>query len=382
MQINYGGRLRRKGPRNCPKIEFEEGYYKCSWTFNSIPGYRQTVSFFIFKLTGINKFGTNEQEIPFDHFANVRPSPPVGLRVVSLTPHMVTLAWSIPSGMYDFPEKLVHKIMYCPELDKNLTWKETQINPPIDRRDLTYDLELPYANVLYDIRVFIRTEVSNDEMWSDFSAITFKTKSKIPEKPPKVDIGRFNSEVIGRTRKVRLYWQKLERFEENGDNLSYSIVYALTNTEQVFLTPTEVTNSCMIFDELTLDRIEIHIKSNYSVGLSVNETVMTIPGSEEILPEPGQFTKMKYEQGLYELSWTKVNHPELVSYTIFLCVNNRDGLRCENKIEWETVSKDISVKNISVSDDSPYHFAISANSKNSSSRMVWAQYTIMDPKNF
>lgn len=380
LQIMYEGRAGRKQPRLCPEIVYEEDFYKCTWTLESKPAYRQAVESFTFSLTGHNKFGSNSQQIPFNLYANLRPAPPVNLHLVNVSSYMATLQWFIHHEIYHFPKTFIHKLMYCSELDETLTWKEILINAALEQQNITYNLSLPYANTRYDVRVYIKTEIARDTMWSNFSAIWFKTMSTLPARPPAVNIGSFDSLIVGSKRKVYMYWQQIERYEENGDDFTYKLVYAQTDTEQITLKPTHVTKSYMIFDEFTLDRVKLHIKSYNSMGYSNGESVMIIPDSKEILPKPSEFTKIEYEQGVYELSWSRVTHPDLESYTIFWCNNNRDIFRCENKVQWETVPADTTAKNITVNSNSPYQFAISANSKNSSSGMVWAQCTIVYQK--
>ena len=49
-------------------------------------------------------------------------------------------------------------------------------------------------------------------------------------------------------------------------------------------------------------------------------------------------------------------------------------------LNWTHVSRDVTIKNITVPEDKIYQFAIAANSKTESSGMVWASCTVIHNK--
>ncbi|KAG8316765.1 hypothetical protein J6590_043301 [Homalodisca vitripennis] len=95
------------------------------------------------------------------------------------------------------------------------------------------------------------------------------------------------------------------------------------------------------------------------------------------LAEPLSFTKIAFDNHIYELSWKPpATNRAISSYTIFWCDNNKDRpYQCTGTLNWTRVSSDVTIKNITVPDDKIYQFAISANTKTESSGMVWASCT-------
>lgn len=69
----------------------------------------------------------------------------------------------------------------------------------------------------------MQADVDEERLWSEFNEITSRTLSKIPERPPKVTQGSF--EIVGglQDRQIYLYWQNLQKEEENGPDFKYVV---------------------------------------------------------------------------------------------------------------------------------------------------------------
>ncbi|XP_077286127.1 cytokine receptor domeless [Arctopsyche grandis] len=389
LSFTLKGRASRGTVYKCPQIKMENYTYVCYWDLSTDPPYRQPYSHYTFTLTGSNKFANNTQEIKFNHFARVRPAPPFNLHRVELTPNSALLNWTLHHGIQHFSIGLVHKIEFCSELDEGeFKWKEAYLSPANNNVTLVFNLTLPYANTFYDARVYIKTEEAKNNLWSDYSSITLKTLSKLPDRAPQTDIGSFESITELETRKVFICWQQIEKYEENGENFTYQIVNAKVGGKPKYLNASVVNKAYMVFDKLSLDKVEITIKSCNSVGHSEDQTHMIIPAQKEILPEPRAFTKIEFGNGTYELSWNRVIHEDLNSYTIFWCDNNRERpYQCEGQLNWERVPANATIKYITIPNNTNslnstkiYQFAISANSRKSSSGMVWALCAVIPNK--
>lgn len=59
-----------------------------------------------------------------------------------------------------------------------------------------------------------------EEMWSKYALIVFRTESRVPDEPPKTDIGGFHIDVNGH---IFIYWKELPKKKYNGNNLHYNI---------------------------------------------------------------------------------------------------------------------------------------------------------------
>lgn len=99
------------------------------------------------------------------------------------------------------------------------------------------------------------------------------------------------------------------------------------------------------------------------------------------VPEPTSFTKIAFGEGTYELSWSapvlKPGQLPIQNYTIFWCNNERDRpYQCKGYLQWVEVSN-TTIYNITVPDNEIFQFAISANTHNASSGMVWASCTVI-----
>lgn len=81
--------------------------------------------------------------------------------------------------------------------------------------------DLEFANVWYDVRVSTKVQnTSYDNMWSNFTSTTFRTLSRRPDGPPKVDSSGFNVDDNGN---IYLYWKEIPKSKRNGNNPTYNI---------------------------------------------------------------------------------------------------------------------------------------------------------------
>lgn len=115
---------------------------------------------------------------------------------------------------------LTHLVNYTSEFS-NGVWKQLYIssNPQLTNEILLKDLE--FANVWYDVRVSIKVQNSvYDNMWSNFTSTTFRTLSRRPDEPPKIDSSGFNVDDNGN---IYLYWKEIPNSKKNGNNPTYNI---------------------------------------------------------------------------------------------------------------------------------------------------------------
>lgn len=378
-----GGRMHYK----CPKIEQNETDGKCYWDIKTNPHYRLPYEYYYFTITGRTVLGNWSKLIKFHHYSHVLPAPATDLTISNMTTNSAILKWKVPFPMQLFPPGILHKIEYQSQWDSMDTWVVANTSSLKQHlENYTYSLSgLKYANTLYDVRVYMRSKVAvGEDKWSQSTNSTFRTLSTIPGAAPKVDVGSF--EVSGGlpNRDVYIYWQRIPEYLKNGDNFQYKIISVLENGEPRALYPDEITNAYAKFRGISFNSFKFSIVSSNEKGYSRDMSVVYVPSKPESPREPESFTKIAFEGGKYELSWkppVNIDSKKIDNYTIFWCDHDRDRpYQCTGFLNWIHVPSTATIKTIEVPDNKIYQFAISANTKNGSSGMVWASCTVIHNK--
>lgn len=375
-----GGRIQHSCPDN---LDIKES--RCFWDSRTVPQYRQPYDYYFFTVIGTNILGNMTQSIKFYHYAHVIPAEPVNLVVPNKTSSSILLKWYVPPPLQVFPPGIVHKIEYQHQWESRTVWKDVNtsflsLHDPWYLLNLT---NLKYANTLYDIRVYMRSAAAiRDDVWSTPAYVTVKTGPTVPGAPPKTDIGSF--EIAGGlpNRDVYIYWQQIPDYLQNGIHFEYNISEVKENGTSRNLVPHELSRAYAKFKGLSFNSYTFTIASVNKEGRSVDSSRIYIPSPLESPGEPLSFTKIAFGEGIYELSWKHPkDHDRIVNYTIFWCNNDRDRpYQCAGYLNWTHVPRNIQIINITVPEEKIYQFAISANSEEASSGMVWASCTVIHNK--
>ncbi|KAK0096530.1 hypothetical protein PV326_005230 [Microctonus aethiopoides] len=380
----------RSGKRNafaCPAdIEKKNPPNTCFWDVSTNPIYRQPYDTYYFLIIVTNVLGNETFLVTFHHFEHVIPAKPANLSVVSKTIDSAMIHWTIPFPMVNFPVGLCHRIAVQHQWDFEKQWQIIDLPKNLGRnstvKNLYYNLTgLEHANTVYDIRVFMKSSVAKGEdRWSNFSHITFRTLPRLPGMSARTDIGSFEIMENKEDRDVYLYWQAIPLQLENGDNFEYRVDYIEMNGHKVSIKPNETTRTYAKFKAISFKSYRFVISTLNVVGFHPEKAVIFIPSRQEIPSEPLAFTKIAFNDGLYELSWkTPIRNKKITNYTIFWCDNDRDRpYQCTGYLDWIHVPKNTTVYNITVPDPRKvYQFAISSNTPEGSSGMVWASCTVI-----
>ncbi|XP_011502285.1 PREDICTED: cytokine receptor [Ceratosolen solmsi marchali] len=360
---------------------------RCFWDSTTNPIYRQPYEYYTFHLIGENVLGNWSYTHKFHHFAYVIPARPTNLTVVNKTLDSVMLHWSVPFPMQTFPAGLHHRVAHQNQWDGRKTWQIVNITDEPHNPKRYYSLTgLQYANAIYDVRVYIKSAVaSGDDKWSNFSGVTFRTPARVPSQSPRTDVGSFEVSENNINRDVYLYWQSIPAHLENGNNFRYQVIHVEENGQRIGIAPNEITRTYAKFRGLAHhSSYHFEIVSSNDVGIFDKPTKVFVPSRYSIPKEPIAFTKIAFDDGLYELSWKPPigGDDEITNYTIFWCENDRDRpYQCQGYLEWLHVSKMSTAHNVTVPDPKRvYQFAISANTQRASSGMVWASCTVIHNK--
>ncbi|XP_056647147.1 cytokine receptor-like isoform X1 [Diorhabda sublineata] len=349
----------------------------CELSLYTTPQYRQSKRHYTFKLRANNTFGEIEQVYEFDHYKRMRPHPVENLRAQATSPHSILLTWMYTAKVDAFPERVEGKILYKCEFC-NDSWvldNNTFVSETFKKKITRYELKnLRYAHALYDIRVSIKPIEADEDMWSNYTVVTKRTESKVPDRSPSVTQGSFqvinlNNEY---NRDVYVYFQSLKESEQNGQNFTYEVDIK-PNATMVELTKTFVK-----FEKLHEDQeYVVRVWSKNEIGRSYWPSRVVIPKNS--IPEPSQLIKIGHGYNSYKLQWEapKVNQP-ITNYTLFWCMNDRDRpYQCTGYLNWTIVSNATRQFETTLTNDT-YQFAIAANTENGSSGMRWAECTVLN----
>ncbi|XP_008178335.1 cytokine receptor-like isoform X1 [Acyrthosiphon pisum] len=414
---------------NCPTdSDIKEN--TCYWDFNTTPMYRQPYEFYDFRLNGQNVLGNSSTFFNFHHYANIIPASPINITVVDKTESSAMLRWSVGT-MTNFPRELVYKIEYksqwdfIPENWHSIITSDVECSMSNQTNLFLYTMncqernddyyyynvtDLKYPSAHYDFRMYVRSSLARGEdKWSSPGHITLKTKPSIPRRPPRTDIGSFESitsRIDKSKRNVFIYWQQIDDSEKCGDSFEYRAYYTST-TEQnksIIHYSNEIYESYAKFQGLSTSvGYNFTVYSSNKEGLSKEFSTIYVPSESQRIEKPILLTKMVFhQQGVFELSWKNSGTTELSSadelnyYTLFWCENvNRDPYQCNGYMNWTHVPSsefrcNVTILNYNVNNH--YQFAISANSRRllsngtnsyhqsncKSSGMVWESCTIQN----
>lgn len=340
--------------------------------------YRRTNQAFEFLLKGSNALGGNEQVIPIDNYASVIPAPPENFEDIKIMSDGVVLRWNVNANILVFPKPFDYEFLIvspteCDPVAKRLRFTISSVDANDLPTNYTQTIGLRFAHTWYDISLRMRISSAPDveEMWSKWAKKQVKTTMRRPDKPPSVDIGSFN---IGPGGDVYIYWKHLPKCHQNGANYSYTI----TSSNKQFELADELYSQLAIYMK---DRVNLlkdttfSIKNSNAAGSSKNTSILVIPGKMRRLEGPTKIKKV-LTNGSYQLSWSPPDHiqEKITSYTVFWCVSKSElPNSCESSIEFVRHSpSQMSFEHIS---SHTVNFAVSANSKTSTSGMVWARCT-------
>lgn len=267
----------------------------------------------------------------------------------------------------------MYDIQYTSEINKNV-W--TRVGPFVgnttvvhDRKQMSHKLSLEYAHVWYDVRVYIKVNEAPDlpEMWSNYSYHNFQTASRIPDDPPRTDIGGFSFNYFGR---LFIFWKQLARAYHNGNNMQYYV------SEPSYRWSNTTADTMIKFgqEDFANNDLEFTIYSENSEGRSSMYSSVRVPRASKRCQPPTNIKKIKTNQ-VYNLSWKPpTSGPEITSYTVFWCPSKTESPnQCEGSIDFARV--DSNTFEYTVNSSEMLNFAVSANSRDSSSGMTWAMCT-------
>lgn len=235
-----------------------------------------------------------------------------------------------------------------------------------------------HSNLLYEVTIASKVENSKfgSEGWSSESEIVnFTTKPSIPDHPPLTEVGAFFVVEPIINCEVNIFWEELKPEEFNGPDFEYVInVYKnkmpwKEKTEKYF-----ISRSTARFDEICLDNdYEFRIYSKNLIGTSLKYSSIYISYGNELIESPVPIAKHLINKS-YILKWNQPQISHLITnYTIAWCepMDEQYNL-CASSVSFINIlGNSINYTFNNKLDEKTKIFAISANTANSSSGLVW-----------
>lgn len=378
------------------RLENNKGYsIPCNLTvtdtkINCIPSnYQKGHKLFIFTIDMVNDLGNYTQNIQIDNFASIIPAEPRNLTYSNLTSRSIKISWEVPYeliALRNFKEiDFVHEVQFCSEYDSKWIMID---NERLERHQpsttiLYYVVEkdnLQYANAWYEVRVRIRTNIASepDNMWSTASILNFRTKSRKPDRPPKIDPGAF---YVNDYNEVTIYWKELLQSKRNGNNTHYIITSVKKDGRAVGLEPTIISNTMAKFSKIDPESdYEFTVKSKNDDGDSDEESYIRVPAAKRRLAHPLKLKKSSLGNK-YHLTWepsTKILEQGRVKYTVFWCrPKNSLNNACDGGFDFAIVDQE--KHKFELEKNESVNFAIAVTNTESSSGMSWTMCTAALP---
>lgn len=356
--------------------------FTCHIPYNS---YRRANPTFEFMLSATNVFDTTDQIITIANHESIIPAAPENFKEVKIMSDHVVMRWDVNSNILVFPgafdyEFLIVSPTECDPEPKRLRFLNlSSVDPSTDSpKNFSQAIDLKFANTWYDIsvRMKITAAPENEEMWSAWAKAQVKTAMRRPDNPPEVDIGSFN---IGPGGDIYIYWKHLQKCYQNGANYNYTV----TSSNKQYEWASENLSYLAIYkkDHVNLMMDTTFTISNFNTfGASKNASQIVIPGDVRRLDGPTKIRKVLVN-GSYKLSWSPPANAleNITSYTVFWCVSKSElPNSCENSFDF--VRRSPTETSFDYTSAQTINFAVSANSKTSTSGMVWAKCTTASSK--
>ncbi|XP_022900811.2 cytokine receptor [Onthophagus taurus] len=360
----------------CGEYTKENNKTLCVFSTRKQPYYRPSHDIIYFILNGSNFLGENIQTFEIEHYKKIKTSPPANLRVENSTVSSLYLSWDIPDNMVKTHVSLEHNITYT--FNNKYFYMGKVFSTSCDSKRIYANLtDLPYAYVLYNVRVYMRlNDTDATDMWSKKAFIIHLTNGALPGAPIANRRAFYNEGL-----RVVIYWSQVDALYRNGANLTY-IVYCKTKSYDLNVT---TTNGYYELNNLNTNREHIfEIRSENHVGKSLNYSEIVIPPLYNPEMEMDSPVLKEYSETKYGLSWSPPSKgaEHLVNYTVYWCESSKRAQfhLCSN-IEWATVPANETSYIIPVSRTNNIDMAISANGKRESTSMKWSQCVVRHDDN-
>lgn len=191
----------------------------CWWGPFTKPPFPESTEKLHFVLTGKNNLGVKTQHFSMSHYKIVRPGSP--RLIVSVHNNNASLVFRPPSDMEHIapPHPIILQYQLCLTTRDISEFCEIFVN----QHEVHMEL-IPFQE--YHFKLRCKSQDTEDDMWGPFSKIqSINTQADVPYLAPAAASSLFHSEVVGNTRVVNVYWERVPRLHHNGPNFCYRLSY-------------------------------------------------------------------------------------------------------------------------------------------------------------
>ncbi|XP_053951853.1 cytokine receptor [Anastrepha ludens] len=314
--------------------------------------YRPQVEEYHFKVHSSNALGSYKQEFAINNLNVMVPARPGDdFHIIKLTTDSMEAMWSMPK--YD---------SYTPNKHRGLQW-EVLLHPDgfpvrnssaqvrvvhVERGCKLLLSELPYAYYWYELRlrVKVRAAAASEDTWSPTFKYRFRTQPRMPDRPPRTDNGGFYVNPL--ETEVRLYWEQLEKWEENGGNFTYVIrgIEKHKNGRTRALLPRQQESSFAVFEWRNDLHYTFEISSRNHMGESSSSnriTIYPITSRSAKQHTPYSIHNVYHQTNRsYTLTWLPPRlRADLQNYTVYWCYSKLAmPTDCRGSIHFRHVSRE------------------------------------------
>ena len=333
----------------------------------------------IFEVKALSEHFTREDNFEMKLLEILQPKNPVqNLSIMdNLSTHSRAIfTFSLPKELEKASQQMLYDVQQKIFDDKHDDWsKVTSLSLEIRNNEgyLVLD-DLDYANTIYNVRIRVKSKFANDdeESWSPYSEISFKTSPKAPEAVPITCPNCFNVMDNGN---VFVYWMEVQKRHQNAGNFLY-LVRAWNETYDEVITARQNETAMIVPETFPAKSLLIKLFSSNSVGNSTHFSQIYVPLHKNSIKMPILKLRKELVNENYRISWKMLTSLEVESFSVIWCKQQSLLLnQCDGAINIETVP---STTNEFVVDASvTKQFGVAANFKNIEQLhgFVWAECT-------
>lgn len=341
--------------------------------------YRIIYQYYNFTLTACNILGCLNQSIIIDQHNRIVPARPI-VEVGNLTTNSVTLYWMVTKfSQYSHTDGLQYEIRLRPE---KFDWFSINTNRVLEKNEKDFKAEinnLQFSNRRYDFSVRVKTvraNSSDETMWSEPCVGFFYTKAKKPERAPNMDVGSFYIDPTEQN--IRIYWQQLAEYEENGPGFIYNITEVRRDGTIINAIPFQNDSTSATYEWEKTSNYQFKVQSQNEVGKSINTSVLEVHRSRKrsLQMEQIQVITKVYHNQKYTITWRQPSDMDsLRNFTLFWCISKMESQsECKGTINFKHFDK-YTTNHTTEPQNHTINFAVSANYDTYSTGMMWATCT-------
>ncbi|EDS44052.1 tyrosine phosphatase [Culex quinquefasciatus] len=336
--------------------------------------YRNGVEALRFELEVINAIGRKVMSFELNNYDLVRPGPVVRLRVINVTSRDLEIRWVQEMSLDHLQRTFEYQFQLISDHGSNISTVEK--TPTMIYQYSMNNLQ-PFTNYTLKVRLWLvpKTPRSfDDEYWSEWRSVSFKTLASKPDQAPKTVPGAFSFKAWhDKLATFDVYWEHVPKYLQNGPGFRYN-VSAISDTGQTFYpVQSPSTSPVATFENMNNAHFRVLISCFNDEGSVENHNELHV-----FPPNPSHQPKIKrvLNSAHFEVSWHAPTHQQdLTSYTVMYC-NYTSANVCQDSIRFAVVPPNTT--DFRISSTSTLNFAVSANFAHFSTPLSW-QECIVSP---